>query len=58
MKEKGNDKRLSYIAEYKNGEASISLQFVEKNSTFYNLAATENIMVLWSSILGEIPLGY
>ncbi len=48
--------RLRYIASYENGKAKVSLQRVKDNSPFFNLASTDNMVVVYSDRYKERPL--
>jgi aspartokinase/homoserine dehydrogenase 1 len=49
-------KKLKYIAEYKNGNARISVKSVGKESPFYELKSTDNMIVLRSNYYNNNPL--
>ena len=48
--------KLRYIASLVNGKASIELKMVTKESPFYNLASTDNMVVIHTSRYKERPL--
>ncbi len=50
------NQKLKYIAEYKNGKAKISIKSVGKESPFYNLRLTDNMIVLKSKYYKNNPL--
>jgi aspartokinase/homoserine dehydrogenase 1 len=48
--------RLRYIASYEGGKAKVSLQMVKDDSPFYNLASTDNMIVIFSDRYKTRPL--
>ncbi|NNC84022.1 MAG: bifunctional aspartate kinase/homoserine dehydrogenase I [Flavobacteriales bacterium] len=48
--------RLRYIASYADGKARVTLQQVKDDSPFYNLASTDNMVVVYSDRYQERPL--
>ncbi len=53
---KSKEKRLKYIAEYKNGKAKVSLKEVDKNHSFYNLEGSDNIVLFYTDRYFNQPL--
>lgn len=51
-----NGTRLRYVASYKDGQAKVSLERVDENSPFYNLASTDNMIVIHSDRYATRPL--
>ncbi len=50
------NKKLRYIAEYSNNQAKIVLKTVDLNSPFYNLADTDNMVVIKTANYNKTPL--
>ena len=48
--------RLRYIAGFKDGKAKVSLQRVKDDSPFFNLASTDNMIVVYSDRYATRPL--
>jgi len=48
--------RLKYVASFKNGKASVGLQFIAKNHPFYNLEGKDNIVSFYTNRYQEQPL--
>jgi aspartokinase/homoserine dehydrogenase 1 len=48
--------RLRYIAGFKDGKARVSLQKVKEDSPFFNLASTDNMIVIYSDRYATRPL--
>ena len=48
--------RLRYIASYEGGKAKVDLQMVKDDSPFYNLASTDNMIVIYSDRYKTRPL--
>jgi len=53
---KNQDSKLKYVASYKNGKASVGLQFIPKNHPFYNLEGKDNIVSFYTNRYQEQPL--
>jgi aspartokinase/homoserine dehydrogenase 1 len=51
-----NGTRLRYVASYKDGQAKVSLERVDEKSPFYNLASTDNMIVIHSDRYATRPL--
>ena len=58
MLEKANTKnaRLKYIAELKNGRASVGLKEIEANHDFFNLEGSDNIILFYTTRYKQQPL--
>ena len=56
--EKANTKnaRLKYIAELKNGRASVGLKEIEANHDFFNLEGSDNIILFYTTRYKQQPL--
>jgi len=52
---RGN-KKLRYIAIYKNGKTKVSLVAVDSNHPFYSMAGSDNIIALYTRFYNETPL--
>jgi len=50
------DTKLKYVATFKNGEASVGLQFIPTNHPFYNLEGKDNIVSFYTNRYQEQPL--
>ena len=50
------NKRLKYVAELKNGKASVGLREIDENHSFYNLKGSDNIILFYTSRYKEQPL--
>lgn len=48
--------KLRYVASLENGKASINLKMVTQDSPFYNLASTDNMIVIHTTRYKERPL--
>lgn len=48
--------KLRYIASYENGKAKVSLQMVKDDNPFFNLASTDNMIVIYSDRYQTRPL--
>lgn len=48
--------RLKYVASFKNGAASVGLQFIPKDHPFYNLEGKDNIVSFYTNRYQEQPL--
>ena len=53
-----NDKdcRLKYVAEFKDGKATVGLQHIATNHPFYNLEGSDNIVLFFTERYPENPL--
>lgn len=56
MKLEAEGKRWRFVATMDNGEASVSLQAVDKNHPFYNLEGSNNIVLLTTECYREYPM--
>ena len=56
--DKANTKnaRLKYVAELKNGRASVGLKEIEANHDFFNLEGSDNIILFYTSRYKQQPL--
>ncbi|MEL6986554.1 MAG: ACT domain-containing protein [Bacteroidota bacterium] len=50
------NKKLRFIAKYENGNANIELRAVDKNSPFYNLFGSDNMLVFTTKRYNKTPL--
>ena len=50
------DCRLKYVAQFENGKASVSLQFIPKDHPFYNLEGKDNIVLFYTDRYIDQPL--
>ena len=50
------DSRLKYVAKFEDGKASVGLQFIPKESPFYNLEGKDNIVQFYTDRYVEQPL--
>ena len=50
------NKRLKYVAELKNGKASVGLREIDENHNFYNLKGSDNIILFYTSRYKDQPL--
>lgn len=50
------DCRLKYVAEFENGKANVSLQFIPKDHPFYNLEGKDNIVLFYTDRYVDQPL--
>jgi bifunctional aspartokinase / homoserine dehydrogenase 1 len=48
--------RLKYVAKFENGKASVGLQFIPKDSPFYNLEGKDNIVQFYTDRYVDQPL--
>ncbi len=53
---KSKDSRLKFVASFDNGKASVGLQFIPKESPFYNLEGKDNIVEFYTDRYIEQPL--
>ena len=53
---KANNCQLKYVAEYKNGKASVGLQEIPEGHPFYNLEGKDNIVMFHTQRYPEQPL--
>jgi len=53
---KADGHRLRYIASFEEGKAKVSLETVDEQSPFYNLASTDNMILIHSDRYAERPL--
>ena len=51
-----NDCRLKYVAKFEDGKASVGLQFIPKESPFYNLEGKDNIVQFYTDRYVDQPL--
>ena len=50
------NKRLKYVAELKNGKASVGLMEIDENHNFYNIKGSDNIILFYTSRYKDQPL--
>ena len=50
------DSRLKYVATFENGKASVGLEFIPKESPFYNLEGKDNIVQFYTDRYVDQPL--
>jgi bifunctional aspartokinase / homoserine dehydrogenase 1 len=50
------ESRLKYVAQFENGKASVGLQFIPKESPFYNLEGKDNIVQFYTDRYIDQPL--
>ncbi len=53
---KAKDCRIKFVAKYDNGKASVGLQFIPKESPFYNLEGKDNIVEFYTDRYVDQPL--
>lgn len=53
---KAKDCRLKFVASFDNGKASVGLQFIPKESPFYNLEGKDNIVEFYTDRYSDQPL--
>ncbi len=53
---KAKDCRLKFVASFNNGKASVGLQFIPKESPFYNLEGKDNIVEFYTDRYIDQPL--
>ena len=53
---KNKDCRLKFVASFDNGKASVGLQFIPKDSPFYNLEGKDNIVEFYTDRYIDQPL--
>lgn len=53
---KGKESRLKFVASFDNGKASVGLQFIPKESPFYNLEGKDNIVEFYTDRYIDQPL--
>ncbi|HAH56395.1 MAG TPA: bifunctional aspartate kinase/homoserine dehydrogenase I, partial [Flavobacterium sp.] len=53
---KAKDCRLKYVATFENGKASVGLEFIPKESPFYNLEGKDNIVQFYTDRYVDQPL--
>lgn len=53
---KAKDCRLKYVATFENGKASVGLEFIPKESPFYNLEGKDNIVQFYTDRYIDQPL--
>ena len=53
---KEKDSRIKFVAQYDNGKASVGLQFIPKESPFYNLEGKDNIVQFFTERYVDQPL--
>lgn len=53
---KAKDCRLKYVATFENGKASVGLEFIAKESPFYNLEGKDNIVQFYTDRYIDQPL--
>ena len=51
-----NNARLKYVAELKNGRASVGLKEIEANHDFFNLEGSDNIILFYTTRYKQQPL--
>ncbi|WP_026705308.1 bifunctional aspartate kinase/homoserine dehydrogenase I [Flavobacterium soli] len=53
---KAKDSRIKFVASFDNGKASVGLQFIPKESPFYNLEGKDNIVEFYTDRYVDQPL--
>jgi bifunctional aspartokinase / homoserine dehydrogenase 1 len=53
---KAKDSRIKFVAKFDNGKASVGLQFIPKESPFYNLEGKDNIVEFYTDRYVDQPL--
>ncbi|NBU80859.1 MAG: bifunctional aspartate kinase/homoserine dehydrogenase I [Flavobacteriaceae bacterium] len=53
---KSKDSRIKFVAKFDNGKASVGLQFIPKESPFYNLEGKDNIVEFYTDRYIDQPL--
>jgi aspartokinase/homoserine dehydrogenase 1 len=53
---KSKDSRIKFVAKFDNGKASVGLQFIPKESPFYNLEGKDNIVEFYTERYIDQPL--
>jgi aspartokinase/homoserine dehydrogenase 1 len=53
---KSKDCRIKFVASFDNGNASVGLQFIPKESPFYNLEGKDNIVEFYTDRYIDQPL--
>jgi aspartokinase/homoserine dehydrogenase 1 len=53
---KAKESRLKFVASFNNGKASVGLQFIPKESPFYNLEGKDNIVEFYTDRYIDQPL--
>jgi aspartokinase/homoserine dehydrogenase 1 len=53
---KAKDSRIKFVAKYDNGKAAVGLQFIPKESPFYNLEGKDNIVEFYTDRYVDQPL--
>jgi bifunctional aspartokinase / homoserine dehydrogenase 1 len=53
---KSKDSRIKFVAKFDNGKASVGLQFIPKESPFYNLEGKDNIVEFYTDRYVDQPL--
>lgn len=53
---KSKDSRIKFVAKFENGKASVGLQFIPKESPFYNLEGKDNIVEFYTDRYIDQPL--
>ncbi|MFY0482202.1 bifunctional aspartate kinase/homoserine dehydrogenase I [Flavobacterium sp. PLA-1-15] len=53
---KAKDSRIKFVASFDNGRASVGLQFIPKDSPFYNLEGKDNIVEFYTDRYVDQPL--
>ena len=48
--------KIKYVAEYKNGKASVGIKNIPKSHDFYNLEGSDNIILFFTQRYQEQPL--
>lgn len=56
MAAKEEDKRLKYVATFKEGKASVGLQQIPKEHPFYNLEGKDNIVLFYTERYPDYPV--
>ena len=51
-----NNARLKYVAELKNGRASVGLKEIDANHDFFNLEGSDNIILFYTTRYKQQPL--
>jgi aspartokinase/homoserine dehydrogenase 1 len=51
-----SESKIKYVAEYKNGKASVGIKYIPKNHDFYNLEGSDNIVLFYTERYKFQPL--
>jgi aspartokinase/homoserine dehydrogenase 1 len=51
-----SESKIKYVAEYKNGKASVGIKYIPKGHDFYNLEGSDNIVLFYTERYKKQPL--